>query len=152
MNPSNSTPGDEPKRDQNDKSGGSSDINPSAASAEQSASSQQPIKAKPKTLQEEIREILYAKASRAARSLKPLGLPESSLEKAAQSIATRAAAQLLAAAMKYARKCAGAEKFAETDLLNEILTQHGIATKKTHRTSSEKKNPRDRPKGDKNAG
>jgi hypothetical protein len=146
MNPSNSTPGDEPKRDQHDKSGGSSDIKPSAASAEQSASSQQPVKAKPKTLQEEIREILQAKAIKAADCLIPV-TGASKITKAAETFANRATRELMAAATKYARKSANALKITELDVLKEILAEHGIAARKPLRSESAKKNAADGKKG-----
>jgi hypothetical protein len=108
-------------------------------------------KPKPKLFPERIHDILYAKVSKVARSMKALGLPESLLESATQAITKRSARKYLGSAINYALKCASAAEFDETEILNEALAQRGIDTKKTQSAPSKKKKPGDPPEGGKNA-
>lgn len=147
MNPSNSTPGDEPKRDQNDIYGESSKAKPYAGSAERSASSQHPVKAKPKTLKEEIYDVQLAKAIVASKSLMRLITDESTLMGAAKNVAMNKTNKIIAAAINYARKSANASEITHTDIMREALAAKGITTSNPPSTKTTKKNTKKGRKG-----
>lgn len=147
MSAQGDTPGDARVHNPNDTSGGPSGIKSSTPPSDPSATSQQPVKAKPKSLQEEIRDILLAKTIEATHGLKQLMLPQSVLEKAAETVATRATNEIIAAACKYARESAKALKFTCQDLLDEVLVAKGIAPRKPRRTKAANKNSKKNKKG-----
>jgi hypothetical protein len=147
MNSHGTTSGDDRKRPPHDTPVDSTGNGPGIAPSGAANTSQQPVKPKPKSLQEEIHDILLAKARKAATILKPLNLPESTIEKAAETAATRATHAIMAATFKYARKSANALKFTEVDVLDEVLGPLGIAPRKPPRTKAAKKNAEENKKG-----
>lgn len=150
MNPPDSKPTNLPQQLHGDASGRRAGTDPGGA-PKAAVAVHATEKPKPKTLQDEIYEILYGKTKNLVERLKPLQMPQAIIEKATRSLATRASRKLLAEAIKYARNSASAMKFDDTDLLNEILAQRDFAQIKVHPPASEKASAGDRSKGGKDA-
>lgn len=104
-------------------------------------------KPKAQTQGDRIFEILYAKTIAAARKLGYLNLPESSLEKAARTLAVKRTQKRLQEAFRYAENSAKSEIIKDADILTEVLPEFGITTMKLCPKASERKASKVRKKG-----
>ena len=146
MNPPDPKPNGLPKPGQNDACGRRPGNGPVGAPKPE-VGTNRIEKPKAQTQGDRICEILYAKTIAAARKLGYLKLPESSLEKAARTLAVKRTQKRLREAFRYAENSAKSEIIKDADILTEILPEFGITTMKLCPKASERKASKVRKKG-----